>query len=73
MAKGKYKRKRLLRERRNTLLQNSGLSMRVVHLLSEAGLHTLEDLDLCSEDRLKSIDGVGEKALEEIRAVKRMI
>lgn len=66
MAKGKYKRKRMRKERRETLLSNVGISTRVVHLLQEAGIVTLSDLDACTIDQLTAISGIGEAAIKEI-------
>lgn len=66
MAKGKYKWKRMRKERRETLISNAGISTRVVHLLQEAGIMTLSDLDSCSIDKLTAIPGIGEAAIKEI-------
>jgi len=66
MAKGKYKRKRMRKERRETLIYNVGISTRVVHLLQDAGIMTLSDLDACTIDKLTAITGIGEAAIKEI-------
>ena len=66
MAKGKYKRKRMRKERRETLISNVGISTRVVHLLQDAGIVTLSDLDACSIEKLTAISGIGEAAIKEI-------
>lgn len=66
MAKGKYKRKRMRMERRETLICNVGISTRVVHLLQDAGIMTLSDLDACTIDKLTAIPGIGEAAIKEI-------
>ncbi len=66
MAKGKYKRKRMRKERRETLISNAGISTRVVHILLEAGIMTLSDLDACTIDNLAAIPGIGEAAIKEI-------
>ena len=51
MAKGKYKQKRMRKERRETLISNAGISTRVAHLLQDAGIITLSDLDACSIEK----------------------
>ena len=66
MAKGKYKRKRMRKERRETLISNAGISTRVAHLLQDAGIITLSDLDTCSIEKLTAIPGIGEAAIKEI-------
>lgn len=67
MAKGKYKKKRLRRERRQCLIKSSGLPTRVIHILENEGLKTMMDLDLCPDDKLLAISGIGEKAFAEIK------
>ena len=67
MAKGKYKRKRLLRQRQQISVCDSGMSTRVVHRLENAGIMTLRDLDLYPEAKLETISGIGEASLKEIR------
>lgn len=67
MAKGKYKRKRLLRERRQCMIKESGLPSRVVHILEDEGLTTMADIDLCTDEKLLSFPGIGEKAFAEIK------
>lgn len=66
MAKGKYKRKRMRKERRETLISNVDISTRVVHLLQDAGIMTLSDLDACTIEKLSAIPGIGEAAIKEI-------
>ena len=66
MAKGMYKRKRMRKERRETLISNAGISTRVVHLLQDAGIVTLSDLDACTIEKLTAIAGIGEAAIKEI-------
>ena len=66
MAKGKYKRKRIRKERRETLVCNAGISTRVVHLLQDEGIVTLSDLDAYSLDKLSAIPGIGEASLKEL-------
>lgn len=70
MAKGKYKKKRMRKFRREMVLEKTNLSVRVVHILKENGFMTLADLDACSMENLMKISGIGEKAIEEICAVK---
>ena len=66
MAKGKYKRKRMRRERRRTSVADSGISTRVVHLLEKEGIMTMYDLDLCPMEQIEGIFGIGEAAMKEI-------
>ena len=73
MAKGKYKRKRMLRERRQQLVADSGISTRVVHLLDKAGIRTMADLDLSSREKLLEISGIGEAAMKEIEQYRLKI
>ena len=70
MAKGKYKLKRLRQQRRATLIQNSGLSERVIRILEAHGINTLYDLDMISDDVLSAMPRIGEKAMEEIHAAQ---
>ena len=66
MAKGKYKRKRIRRERRQKLIADSGISTRVVHLLEDAGIRTMYELDLYPIEKLEEISGIGEASMKEI-------
>ena len=70
MAKGKYKRKRLRQQRQRSYLKDSGLSTRVVHILNDAGINTLADLDSQTGEVLSAIPGIGEKAMQEIRGIQ---
>ena len=66
MAKGKYKQKRMRKERKVTPISNAGISTRVAHLLQDAGIITLSDLDACSIEKLTAIPGIGEASIKEI-------
>ena len=66
MAKGKYKRKRMRKERRQTLIADSGISTRVVHLLENAGIRTMYELDLYPIEKFEEISGIGEVSMKEI-------
>ena len=66
MAKGKYKRKRMRKERRQTLISDSGISTRVVHLLENAGIRTMYELDLYPIEKFEEISGIGEASMKEI-------
>ena len=66
MAKGKYKRKRMRKERRQTLIADSGISTRVVHLLENAGIKTMYELDLYPIEKFEEISGIGEVSMKEI-------
>lgn len=70
MARGKYKLKRLRQQRRVTPIQNSGLSERVIHILEAHGVNSLYDLDMSSDDVLRAMPRIGERAMEEIHAVQ---
>lgn len=66
MAKGKYKRKRMRKERRQTLITDSGISTSVVHLLENAGIKTMYELDLYPIEKFEEISGIGEASMKEI-------
>lgn len=66
MAKGKYRRKRMRRQRQQTKICESGMSTRVVHCLERAGITTLREMDLYPIDGFASIDGIGSAAIREI-------
>lgn len=70
MAKGKYARKRLLKELRRCSIHNSGLSARTIKALEATGIENMADLTVRTEEDLKAIPGIGDKAMEEIRAVQ---
>lgn len=67
MAKGKYKRKRMRKERRQTLIADSGISTRVVHLLENAGIKTMYELDLYPIEKFEEISRIGEASMKEIK------
>ena len=71
MAKGKYARKRLLKQSREIPIKESALSAWITKALEQAGLETLADVMVCNEDKLKSIPGIGDKALVEICEFKK--
>ncbi len=73
MSKGKYKRRRLRQQMRQIPISDSGLSERVINSLLKSGLHTMEDLYFKTDEELKTISGVGKKALEEICALRSEI
>ena len=66
MAKGKYKRKRMIRERKQTLIVDSGISTRVVRLLEKEGIRNMYELDICPIEMLEEISGIGEASIKEI-------
>ena len=70
MAKGKYARKRKLQQLRSYPLTSTELSSRIVKALENASICNIADLVLCSEEKLKSTPGIGEKALKEIMKVR---
>ena len=72
MSKGKYKRKRIRRQRRETLIRDVDLPKRVITILEEAKICTLEDLDNATDEAIMGIPGIGKKAMEEIRLVKNV-
>lgn len=67
MAKGKYRRKRIRRQRQQMKIRDSGMSTRVVHCLERAGITTLREMDLYPMDEFTSIDGIGNAAIREIQ------
>ena len=71
MAKGKYARKRLLKQYREIPLNETQLSTRVANALEQAGFITAADIISCSEDKINAVPGVGEKALVEICEFKK--
>lgn len=73
MARGKYARKRQLKELRSHLLRDTNLSHRVVKVLGKAGICNMADLMVYSDEKLRMIPGIGEKAIQEILAVKEEI
>lgn len=70
MARGKYARKRHLKELRSHLLRDTNLSHRVVKVLEKASIYNMADLMVCSDEKLRMIPGVGEKAIQEILTFK---
>lgn len=70
MAKGKYKKKRMNRQRQQIRVCDSGMSARVVHCLEKAGIITLRDLDLYPEKGLAEISGIGDISMKEIRVYR---
>ena len=73
MAKGKYARKRLLKQLRDRPINETELSARTVKVLETFGIKNMADLYAHSEEQLKAISGIGEKAMEEIRAVRKSL
>ena len=73
MSKGKYKRKRIMRQRRETLIRDIDLPKRVIAILEEEKIFTLEDLDGTPDEELMAMTGIGKKAMENIRAVKKIL
>lgn len=71
MAKGKYAIKRLLKQFREIPLKESALSTWIVKSLESEGFETLADVIACSEEKLKFISGIGEKAMVEICEFKK--
>lgn len=66
MAKGKYARKRFLKEARETPIGEYNLSKRTANILETAGLKTKADVILFNEDDLRKLPGIGEKSMAEI-------
>lgn len=67
MARGKYKRRRIMKERRAIAVRDSGFSHRVIKILEEYGIQTMADLDMKAEEEIKNIPGIGKKAMDEIQ------
>ncbi len=58
------------RLRREMLIQNAGLPKRVTTILEEK-IITYADIDNKSEEELMAITGIGKKAMEAIRMIKK--
>lgn len=71
MAKGKYKRKRMNKIRRETLIQDTSLPIKAKNILNTIGIYTLYDLDCFSEEDIENIPGIGEKYLEQIKELRK--
>ncbi len=71
MAKGKYKRKRLNKLRRETLIQDTTLPTKVKNILNTVRIYTLYDLDCFSEQEIEKIPGIGERYLAQIKELKK--
>lgn len=71
MAKGKYARKRLLKQMREVPIKESSLSEWIIKSLERAGFETLADVIACSDEKLKAVHGIGDKAMVEICEFKR--
>ncbi len=46
-----------------------GLSTRTINVLDSAKLETLDDITALTEDELKALDGMGQKGVEEVKAI----
>ena len=71
MAKGKYAKKRLLKQFKEIPIRESALSAWIIKSFECAGFETLADVITCSEEKLKSVPGIGNKALTEICEFKK--
>ncbi len=69
LAKGKYKRKRLLKKLREVPIRDSGLSEFIIKALEKAGINTMADLIKRSESEIKAVHGIGDKAFTEIQNI----
>ena len=70
MAKGKYAKKRLLKELRTKSIEDCGLSHRVVGVLRKSKIETAADLYLLGDEEIHGISGIGKKAMEEIQNIR---
>ena len=66
MARGKYAKKRLMKELRASQVRDAKLSAHTIKALENAGIMTLADLALSNEKEIRSIHGIGPKAIAEI-------
>lgn len=73
MAKGKYARKRLLKQLRTRLINESGLSEWIIKALTRAEINTMADLFICNEEKLKAVPGIGDKAMIELRKLRNSL
>lgn len=71
VAKGKYKRKRMNKIRRETLIRDTTLPTKTKNILNTIGIYTLYDLDCFSEEDIENIPGIGEKYLEQIKELRK--
>ncbi len=69
LAKGKYKRKRLLKKLCEVPIRESELSEFVIKALEKAGINTMADLIKLSESEIKAVHGIGDKAFIEIQNI----
>lgn len=70
MSRGKYKRKRIRRQRKMEFICATDLPKRIITILENAGINTIADLDERTDEELLAINGIGKKAMEEIRLLK---
>ncbi len=73
MAKGKYARKRWLKELRAIQIRDTKLSAHTIKALENAGVMTLADLALSDEKEIRSIHGIGPKAIAEIEVLQNTL
>lgn len=73
MAKGKYARKRLLKQLRTRPINESGLSEWIIKALTKAEINTMADLFTCNEEKLKAVPGIGTKAMEELHELLKKL
>lgn len=73
MAKGKYKKKRINKLRRETSLESIQLPTKAVHILKDAGICTLYDLDLCTDEQIKALPGIGETYFVQIKELQKTL
>lgn len=73
MAKGKYARKRLLKQLRTSPINESGLSEWIIKALTKAEIYTMADLFICNEEKLKAVPGIGDKAMIELRELRNSL
>lgn len=71
MSKGKYKRKRIRKQRRETLIRDVDLPKRVIKILEEQEILTLADLDDMSEETLRGIEGIGIKSMDSLQLIRK--
>ena len=66
MAKGKYAKKKVLKQFKEIPIGESPLSPWIVKSFERAGFQTLAEVITCRKEKLKEIPGIGEKAVVEI-------
>ena len=71
MARGKYRRKRERQQRRQMRIADLPLSEKIIKLLTEAGIQTIENLDRYSDSDLSQLPNFKKDFLTEIQPYRQ--